>query len=264
MDDAPEPRRTAANETRGAAPLSAPVASSAAGPGTPAPPARARSRLDHRLALAPQIHQILRERIVNLDLRPRAQLARAELAEAFAVSQTPVREALLRLQADGLIDVYPQSRTEVAPIDVDKVREVLFLRRALELEVALTVAAQPQAAGLDAAQDLVDRQRALADDDEELGRFNALDRGFHRTLFELAGQAGAHALLVARSADLDRVRRLHLPLKGKRHAIVLDHQAILDAIRSGDAQAVTAAMRHHLSGTATFLDELRAQFPDYF
>lgn len=231
---------------------------------TVAPPPAARAVLDRRQAIAPQIHQILRERIVSLEWLPRRQISRAEIADEFGVSQMPVREAMLRLEADGLIDVWPQSRTEVTPIDVDKVREVQFLRRALELEVALSVAARRPPADLAAARAIVDEQRALAPDDDGLRRFMALDRDFHRTLFELAGQSALHALLVERSADLDRVRRLHLPMRGKRLAILADHQAIVDAIAAADPPAVAAAVRGHLAGTAATLDELVAAHPDYF
>ncbi len=228
------------------------------------PPAPVRAVLDRRQAIAPQIHQILRERIVSLEWAPRRQLSRAEIADGFGVSQTPVREALLRLEADGLILVWPQSRTEVAPIDVARVRETIFLRRALELEVALTLATRQPAIDLRAAREVLEEQRRQADDDAGLGRFMALDRAFHRTLFELAGQGALHALLVERSADLDRVRRLHLPLRGKRLAILADHQAILDTVAGGEPLAVMAAVRQHLSGTAATLDELVARHAPFF
>lgn len=224
-----------------------------------------RVRLDRRAAIVPQIHQILRDRIVSLDWKPRRQIARAEIAAEFDVSQTPVREALLKLEADGLIQVWPQSRTEVAPIDLVKVREVQFLRRALELEVALTLAVR--AAGDDAlapAREVVAQQRTIAGDDAAMGRFAGLDREFHRRLFSLAGQDALHALMVARSADLDRVRRLHLPVKGKRLEILRDHTAILDAIAAGDPAGTAVAVRRHLSGTTTWLDALIQQHPDYF
>ncbi|MCP5271365.1 MAG: GntR family transcriptional regulator [Burkholderiaceae bacterium] len=227
-------------------------------------PVTPRPLLDRRLAIAPQIHQILRDRIVSLDWAPRRQIVRGEIADEFGVSQTPVREALLKLEADGLILVWPQSRTEVAPIDVTRVREVMFLRRALEIEVALTVAMRQPKVDLAAAQAIVDDQRRLADDDAAMARFMALDRAFHQTLFDLAGQAALHALLVERSADLDRVRRLHLPLRGKRLAILADHQAIVDAIAADEPLAVMAAVRQHLSGTAGTLDELVARHPSFF
>jgi DNA-binding GntR family transcriptional regulator len=60
------------------------------------------------------------------------------------------------------------------------------------------------------------------------------------------------------------VRRLHLPLRGKRLAILADHQAILDAIAQGDMLTVAAAVRQHLGGTAARLDALVAEYPAYF
>ena len=73
--------------------------------------------LDRTRQAAPQVFEQLRERIVSLALPPGTVLARAELAQAFGVSQTPVRDALMRLGEEGLVDVFPQHATLVSRID---------------------------------------------------------------------------------------------------------------------------------------------------
>jgi len=220
--------------------------------------------MDRRPGIAAQLYQVLRDRIVSLELKPHTLLSRAEIAEQFRVSQMPVREALLRLEAAGLIDVYPQSRTEVAPIDVGKVIEVRFLRRALELECALTLASMSDAEALRGLHGMIEAQESVMRDEAMLDRFMALDLDFHRKMFEAVGQPAAHELILEKSVHLDRIRRLQLPMKGKRVTIVREHQAIVAAIESGDPLRVIAAVRGHLSGTTMNIDDLIAKFPDYF
>ena len=94
-----------------------------------------RFTLDRTRYAAPQVLDRLREAILSLELPPGAVLTRLELAERFGVSQTPVREALLRLQEEGLVDVFPQHATLVSRISITVAREAHFLRRALELEL---------------------------------------------------------------------------------------------------------------------------------
>ena len=75
-------------------------------------------RLDRSRHAAPQVFEKLREAIVALDLVPGTVLARAELAEQFGISQTPIRDALLKLGEEGLVDIFPQHATVVSRIDI--------------------------------------------------------------------------------------------------------------------------------------------------
>ena len=100
-------------------------------------------RLDRSRLAAPQVFESLREAILTLELVPGAMLVRSELAGQFGVSQTPIREALLRLEEEGLVDVFPQHATLVSRIDVAAAREAHFLRRSIELEIVRTLALQP-------------------------------------------------------------------------------------------------------------------------
>jgi len=81
------------------------------------------------------VYREIRDRIISLHLPPGTTLARAELADRFKVSQSPVREAIMRLEQDGLVTSYPQSRTLVSPIDQERIREDHLLRSAVECEV---------------------------------------------------------------------------------------------------------------------------------
>ena len=99
-------------------------------------------RIDRKQPAAAQVFDQLRALIISLAVPPGTTLVRADMAERFGVSQTPIREALLRLEAEGLVDTYPQSGTKVSKIDLQSVREAQFLRISIELEVVAKLAAE--------------------------------------------------------------------------------------------------------------------------
>src|SRR3546814_2587991 len=74
----------------------------------------------------------LRERILGLELQPGTGLSRPALAEFYRVGQTPIRDAILKLEQEGLVEIYPQSKTLVTRIDVAHAKETQFLRTAIE------------------------------------------------------------------------------------------------------------------------------------
>lgn len=216
-------------------------------------------------APAPQrVYEDLRTRIVSLELPPGTILSRTELARHYDVSLTPIREAMQRLEQDGLIRIYPQSKTVVTKIDVAQLYEVHFLRVAVECEVARRLAESPDPAVAKKARAILTMQETLVGNLEEMGLFNELDEAFHQTLFAGVGQLNLHAMLKAKAGHLSRVRRLDLPKAGKMRSIMKAHWAVLEAIETGDPLAAQEAMRDHLAGTVKRIEEMRRDHPDYF
>ncbi|MGF1595013.1 MAG: GntR family transcriptional regulator [Kiloniellaceae bacterium] len=213
---------------------------------------------------AQRIYDTLRERIVNLDLPPGATLSRVELAKLFDVSLTPIREAMQRLEQDGLIRIVPQSKTVVTKIDVTQLYETHFLRVAVEAEVARRLAETPDPALVKKARAILTMQETLVDNLEEINLFNDLDEAFHQTLFAGVRQLNLHAMLKAKAGHLSRVRRLDLPKEGKVRKIMRGHWAVLEAIEAGDPLAAQEAMREHLAGTVKRIEEMRREHPSYF
>lgn len=213
---------------------------------------------------AERVYEALRARILSFDLPPDHALGRAELAENYGVSVTPVREALQALEQDGLVRIRPQSGTVVTRIDTDALRQNHFLRISTETEVVRRMAEAPSEAALRRAQAIVDMQAALSGDTEQMDLFSDLDRSFHRSLFVAVGVEEIHEMIGRRQGHLARCQRLELPVSGKMVSIVEAHQAVLDAIGQADPQEAAEAMRRHLTGTITRLEGLREAHPDYF
>lgn len=212
---------------------------------------------------APAVFEQLRDMIVSLALVPGTPLSRAELQQQFRLSSTPIRDALMRLEQAGLVEIFPQSGTIVSLIDIARARQAQFLRRAVEQEAVRILAANPNAGLIERLQGIIAQQRALAKDGD-LARFNDADLAFHQCMYEAAGAPDLWALVRQQSGHIDRIRRLHLPIRGKATHIVRDHTAIVAAIADGEPARAQAALRDHLSRSLAFTDELRARFPGYF
>jgi len=219
-------------------------------------------KLDRSRLAAPQVLETLRHAILSLELAPGAMLVRSELAQQFGVSQTPVREALLRLEEEGLVDVFPQHATLVSRIDVAAAREAHFLRRSIELEILHQLASESPPGLLTQLEAQISLQASLAAA-QRYGDFVDADRRFHQLMYEAAGVPGLWQLVVRSSGHVDRLRRLHLPTAGKTEAILADHRAIVAAIAQGDAARAQQAARDHLCGTLSAVDAICAQYPDY-
>lgn len=220
------------------------------------------ARLDRTRQAAPQVFERLREMIVGLELTPGALLARTELAAMFGVSQTPVRDALIKLSEEGLVDIFPQHATVVSRIDIASATQAHFLRRALEVDIAGTLAASRTDLVVAQLRGQIDIQAALAAGDD-YARFIAADREFHRLMYLAAGVPDLFDLVRRRSGHVDRLRRLHLPSAGKARAVVRDHKRIVEAIAAGDVEQAREQAREHLSGTLGQIEQIRRQYPDY-
>jgi len=209
-----------------------------------------------------QIYDYLREKIVSLVFAPGTLLPRPELARFFNASLTPVRDALLRLEEDGLVDIFPQHATRVSEIDIGSARNAHFLRLALELEVARKLAGENDRELPARLLSLVDVQRSCWER-QDIAGFIAADQEFHRQLFCAANVERLWHAMRARSGNMDRLRRLHLPLAGKADAILRQHGELVEAIGKGDPALAEARVRSHLGGTLSQLNDLRAQYPHY-
>lgn len=212
---------------------------------------------------AQSIFDALRDEIIALKLTPGTILSRIELQTRFGLSSSPIRDALIRLQVEGLVDIFPQHATVVSPIDLERARQAQFLRRSVELEIVRQLALDPGTAPLQKLRSLIRQQATLA----ELGEyetFTTLDHAFHRAMYEAVRLVDLWDLVRRQGGHIDRLRRLNLPVSGKMQGIIEDHTAIVDAIAAGNPAAAQEALRDHLSRSIQFVGQLREAYPQYF
>jgi GntR family transcriptional regulator, rspAB operon transcriptional repressor len=219
-------------------------------------------QIDRSRQVALQVQEILRERILKVKLVPGTVLSRASLQLEFGVSQTPVRDALMRLQEESLVDVYPQYATVVAKIDLNHARQAQFQRLSIELEAVRQLTEQRPKETAAELNEILSRQKTLSSP-ETFDAFDDADREFHRKLYEKLGILQLWDNVRKQSVHIDRLRRLNLPMPGKMQNVLAEHGNIVDAIASGDTVAATSAVRTHLSGTLSLIEVISSEFPDY-
>ncbi|MCF7770654.1 GntR family transcriptional regulator [Achromobacter pulmonis] len=219
-------------------------------------------RLDRSRHAAPQVFEHLRDQIMSLDLAPGTPLSRVTLAETYGVSQTPIRDALMKLAEEALVEIYPQHTTVVSRIDIAAARQAHFLRRSIELEIVHLLAQKPDTLLIQRLQASIERQRVCLAAGQ-YPQFMAADQAFHRDMHVAAGVSALWDMEQRYSGHVDRLRRLHLPEAGKAARIMDDHQRVLDAIAAGDAARAQQALREHLSGTLNQVADICKRYPDY-
>lgn len=225
-----------------------------------------RTTLDRSRHAAPQVFEQLRARIVSMELAPGRVLVRSELAEAFGVSQTPIRDALIKLGEEGLVQIFAQHATVVSRIDLAAATQAHLLRQALELELEIVerLAAGEADAALEARlTDALARQEATGLlTDADCVEFIEADQAFHQAMYIALGLEALWTLVRRQSGHIDRLRRLHLPEAGKAASVLRQHEAVAAAIARRDPAGARAALREHLSGTLGRIDEIRRLYPE--
>lgn len=189
-----------------------------------------------------------------MELPPGAPLNKNEIAAEFGVSIAPVGHALVRLAEEGLVEVRPQHGTFVTLLTSSSVREGLFIRLALEIE-AVRQAALLRDEALHERLRLNLDQQVAALLDEDLSRLLELDEAMHDAIFETMGHVRVSRFLTTARAQLERMRRLILPIEGLPAIIVQEHRWIVHAIGIGDPELATAAMRAHLNGVSAAFEK---------
>lgn len=191
------------------------------------------------MLLRDNIHDALRTAILTCDLAPGQELREQDLAERYAVSRSPVRDALLRLERERLVTVLPRQGYRVNLVSFADAADIFGLRLVIEPACA---AAACLAAGTKALN-------AFRGHTGEAADFISYNRGFHAAVAELSGNlrmAGVARELVDQSDRLVRVS-LHTSEERDRDRLVAEHEAIIDAIQAGDAGRAGRSMRKHVA-----------------
>ena len=205
----------------------------------------------------------LREAILSGHLRPGQALSENELAHQLGVSRTPVREAIIRLENEGLLSVRPQVGTSVAPIDVEAVADVQFLREAVECRtVALAAQRVTPADALELRRQLKEQARIAARGDH--AAFVPLDDRMHQKLVAMAGRPRVWRAVEDAKAQLDRVRFLSLEDPAWLATIHRQHEEIVGRVIAGDADGAVAAMSLHLRAVFASIETIARSSPEYF
>ena len=209
------------------------------------------------------VYSDLKKAILTGALEPGSLIEKTTICEKLGVSRFPVSAAVSRLAYDKLVDVAPQQGSFVSRISINDVRERLFIRSALEGEIAAEAALRMSREGRDAlAENLEEAKAAVEAGDRAM--FYASDVAFHHILTTSLGMVRATEMLDGLRVHLERVRRLLMSPPGRILEVLHEHQAIAAAVKSGDASAAREAMKRHLKVTGDLLATVARRRPEMF
>jgi DNA-binding GntR family transcriptional regulator len=216
-----------------------------------------------RNTLSTQVHAVLRAEIIAGRLAPRAMLSEQDIAAGFGVSRTPVREAMIKLAEEGLVEIFPQYGSFVAPIKLRDVFDSQFTREALECAAVEKAVERLGATQEKELKAVIARQRALQRPQQREQFFRA-DEDLHMLILRIAGHGNAWHFVEGAKGQMDRVRHFAIAIARKQPAILAEHEAVVDRLLARDRRGAVDAMRIHLRAIFRTIEMLRNENSDYF
>lgn len=209
------------------------------------------------------VYEDLRASIIDLDMKPGAQIDKDEICDRLGVSRQPLAEAITRLAEDGLVNVEPQKGTFIARIRVADVAEATFVRRALEVATVAAISPTIDDATL-TRLDRVLTYQAAALKTKDWSEFYLLDIRFHMMLFDRLAMRRVAGAVESSRAPMERARRLLVPAAGRSATTLREHRAIFAALTARDGNAAANAMGKHLDEVMAEVRRFAVRHPDLF
>ena len=202
----------------------------------------------------------LRRRIVENEMPAGSVILEQHLATLLGMSRTPVREAMIRLANEGLVEVRPRHGFRILPIEAKDMVEIYAILTALEAAAAETLARDGVA-----AEDLAALEAAVASMDaaleaDDLDAWAASDERFHKLLVSLTGNRRLLGIVDMFWDQAHRVRMVTLRLREKPIGSNRDHRAVVEAIRRGDPETARARHASHRLAAGRVLVELLEKY----
>lgn len=219
--------------------------------------------IDPILPKTAQVYEVIRRAIVGLRLEPGSVINESEICDQLGISRTPLREAILRLAAERLISVVPNSGTYVAPIDLTSVFDGQLVRDALEMKV-VRLAATKMNPVFGRQLDFNLHQQARLAEALDYDGFYELDEQFHSMICEFGASRNIWTIVNGAKAQLDRVRRLAFPVPSHLNIVLQEHSEIANGLKLRDPELAAQAMQIHLDRVFNTIRRLMAEKRKYF
>jgi GntR family transcriptional regulator, rspAB operon transcriptional repressor len=216
-----------------------------------------------RTTASSRIYSELRDELLSLQRRPGEPISEAEIATSYGLSRTPVREAILKLADEGLVDIFPQSGIFVSRIPLAALPEAIIVRKALEETTAGMAAQRATPSQIMNLRAILELQRE-ADAGGDREGFHQADEAFHACIAEIAGYPGIWRLILQVKVHVDRYRLLTLPVAGRMTQVIAEHMPILAAIEAHDPSAARDAMDRHLERLLHDISATQHTNPEFF
>lgn len=216
-----------------------------------------------RVTASEEIYQTLRTEILSLRFEPGEELNLQLLSEQLQVSRSPVRDALMKLSTDNLVDIFPQKGTRVSLIDLKQVEEERFLRKSLEetaVKKFINICTDEHLALM---EDSIALQKKAMDEGNFVD-FLTADNIFHSIIFSAIDMSRIWDIIQNQGGNHHRIRLLSFSEKNALGTIIEQHQNMIGALRFKDLNEMLAIENKHLSKLLQETESLVVRYPQFF
>ena len=216
-----------------------------------------------RKSIQTLVYEELKRNIMSMKLEPGQTMSTQEIATKLNVSRTPVREAFLRLQSEGLVEMIPQRETMVSKISLKRVEQEKFIRECLEMGVIRKFMDKSGCEVEENMAELIQLQKKCGEEKDFVGFLEADDQ-FHKVLFDVTGQEMAWETIASRNGHYNRLRILYVKKDTAMQESIEQHHKIATLLESGSREEAARALSSHVRRLDIDEAGLIAQYPDYF
>jgi len=217
------------------------------------------------------LNQITYERfkkdILTFSLKPGDTVSAAKIADRYSVSRTPAREALVKLESEGLVDIIPQSKSVISKIDINKARQEWFIRSSLELGMIDRFFERVTDEDVEKMRFFNNKMHELAKcprDHENSYQYLLADNAFHAVTYEVSGEKLAANVIGNTMAHYSRLRFLTDLDEYYQGRTSTGHTELLGLVEKRDVEGYRRALKIHLGHILNDIVDLEKLFPDYF
>lgn len=216
-----------------------------------------------RITASEQIYKEMHSQIMFLELKPGEELNMQKLLQNAGVSRSPLRDALLKLQEDNLVEIFPQKGSQISRINLKQVEVERFMRSTLELAVIPLFAKACTKEHLLKMRRALEEQKFALEITDQKAFLNA-DDDFHKVFFSATGKERIWDLIQSQSGNYRRIRFLSNQVPEILNNIIGEHERILNSFSEGQMEECLLLDKKHLTRLIAEIDILETKYPGYF
>jgi len=210
-----------------------------------------------------KVYYNLKNLIIKSEFEPNQKLSEINLSKQFNVSRTPIRESLIKLEQEGLVDIIPQKGTFVSKINKEEVKEAQFIRESLEISTLKLLSSFISDEQVMQLREIINQQ-IISLRAKKIMDFFHLDEKFHRTMANMAGYKMVWDVIKETKVPIDRIRMLSLPILTEVELMIFQHREIVTSLIDNNPKKIEENVKTHLSEVIHSIDKLSKRYYDYF
>lgn len=218
----------------------------------------------HKESNRDHIYRTLKQSIIEGYFVPDDKLSEPTIAEELNVSRTPVREALILLENENLVDIQSKQGTFVSKINSLEIANFIFMRKSIEREVLKLACEKITPEIVEALKEQLQAQKVFLDIKDGRNAIYLLDNAFHRIIYETAGKYEAWKSLQHMGGAFNRLRILDVLDEDYSNRRYYEHIELLEILTENKIEEIDTFIEKHLDALETTLPNMKKKKPEYF